>query len=325
MKRVPLKKLENSIIKPGFEEHLRPLLRYKGNQSLGRIHRMWNLMVSAMEHEASVADITQRLGQNAAYSQLCGPEKRVTAQAVGGFVGRLRDHPDVGKEMPQLLEYFLDTVAWYRIHRLTPISDPPPDFVRLAKGKTMPWVMGEFGVGDSVARRWFVECGYEPVHAGRLPLPKQWASFASKENNIELARRFDVSTQTVARWRSETGVVNLAQSRHVVAEGTIVYPFVIHDGGKPEHALLRKVNGAVPKHLDPVTRADICQDLVVGILCGDFSEDDLDLPAKEMTKRVFQMFPTKYGPVSLDDVILGTDDMRLVDRISEEDSLWARI
>ena len=99
----------------------------------------------------------------------------------------------------------------------------------------------------------------------------------------------------------------------------------ITDGGKPEHRLVKLVNAAVPKHIDADTRADICQDLLVGILCGDFSEDDLFLPAKQMTRRVMQMFPTKYGPMSIDAEIPGTDGFRLIDTLAEEDSLWASL
>jgi hypothetical protein len=89
--------------------------------------------------------------------------------------------------------------------------------------------------------------------------------------------------------------------------------------------LLRRVNAAVPKNLDPDLRADICQDIIVGILCGDFSEDNLTLPAKEMTRRVQNMFPTKYGMLSLDEIVPGSEGRTWLDNLSNEDSLWANV
>lgn len=323
MRKVSLAVLENKIVRPGIEEHLKPLLRYRGGQSLGRIHRMWNLVLSAKEHEATASDVTQRLVQNADYSQLCLPEKRVALVGLSSFVGRLLDNPHVAAEEPHLREYIRDLIPPYKLIRLIPLADPPPGFAEATRGKSIGWAMETFGHDYRLIRRWFDELGIAPVHGGLIPLPKQFHTFAPKEHNYELAKRFGVSTATVARWRSETGIVCNAAPKRMAEPGSLIYPFVIHDGGKPEHALLRKVNAAVPQHFDQETRADICQDLVIGILCGDFSEDDLLLPAKEMAKRVMRMFPTKYGPLSLDAIIPGTDDFRLIDTISEEDGLWA--
>lgn len=324
MKSVPLEVLENRIIRPGIEEHLKPLLRYKGAQRIGRIHRLWNLVISAKEHEATASDVTQRLLLNPAYSQLCVPDKQVTLQGLSSFVGRLLNDPQVMGEEPHLEEYIRDLIPPYKLFRLVPLASPPDDFAQKAKGKSISWAMDEYGHDYRIIRRWFEQVGIAPTHANLIPIPRQFRSFAEKEHNYELARRFEVGPATVARWRSETGLVCLAPRRtSSVPQGAIIYPFVIHDGGKPEHALLRKVNAAVPKHFDPETRADICQDLVVGILCGDFNEDDLLLPAKEMTRRVQKMFPTKYGPLSLDAALPGTDDFRLIDTLSEEDGLWA--
>jgi hypothetical protein len=124
---------------------------------------------------------------------------------------------------------------------------------------------------------------------------------------------------------SEAQIRARNSNRGSTAKSTpLLYPFLIHDAGRPEHDLLKKVNAAVPKGLSPDLRADICQDLIVGILCGDFSEDDLALPAKEMTRRIYKMFPTKYGPVSLD-ATLGSSDLRIIDTLTDEDSLWAHI
>lgn len=104
----------------------------------------------------------------------------------------------------------------------------------------------------------------------------------------------------------------------------LAYPFMVRDNGSDEHRLLRTVNAAVPKYLDPHMRADICQDLIAGLLCGDFSENNLTQAVKETTRRYNQMF-SRFGHVSLDAPMPGTDDLRLIDIITDEDSLWRRV
>lgn len=263
MKPVSLSQLENAVIKPGFEKHLKPLIMYRGNVTLGQAHRMWNLMVASMEQDCAVSDITQRLQHNPDFSHLCGPDKVKPMGAIASFVGRMLDNPKVMQEHSHLEDYVRGLLPPYKMRG-------PPSRVS------------------------------ETTYRSRNIGAGGWRILRSRPSDY-------------------AGNIKPTEAK------ALVYPFLIHDGGKPEHILLKKVNAAVPKYLDPETRADICQDLMVGILCGDFDVDDLNLPAKEMTKRVQQMFPTKYGPLSLDAIMPGTDDFRLIDTISNEDSLWARI
>jgi hypothetical protein len=89
----------------------------------------------------------------------------------------------------------------------------------------------------------------------------------------------------------------------------LVYPFLIHEP-RQEHELLNLVNGAVPKSLPEQVRADICQDLIVAILSGEMEKIELQGNVKEYTRKVFKMFPTKYGPLSLDAPPPWADDGR---------------
>lgn len=260
MTPISLERLETSIIKPGLEKHLRPLLMYKGGVTLGRIHRLLNLTIAGMEQDCTLADITQRLQANPEFSHLCGPEKLVQGSSLYSFFSRLEDNPDVANNVPHLLDY-----------------------VR--------------------------SLGGHRFHLQRLPLGcRDRRSLAAKP------------------WREYIGPVERPRHLKPRAEPRpqLVYPFLIHDGGKPEHDLLKRVNAAVPKWLPPDRRADICQDLIVGILSGEISIDALALPTKEMTKQVLKQFPTKYGDLSLDATI-GDTDLRIIDTLSEEDSIWARI
>lgn len=261
MKQVRLSELEDKIVRPGFEGRLKPLLAYRGQLTLGRAHRLWNMMVSAMLHEASKSDITQRLVMNADYSQLCGPTKPLQSMGLIGFASRLRDNPKVMAEMPHMAEY----VDWV----------------------IPPW------------KRFGLERISEVTHRSRNRGAGGWRVFQDRRT-----REF-----------------RLLSGRS--AQPVLQYPFLIHDGGKPEHDLLRKVNAAIPRHYAPEMRADMCQDLIVGILCGDFREDDLGLPAKEMTKRVVQMFPTKYGPLSLDAPIGDERGATWLEMVADEGRDWA--
>lgn len=299
MKPVPLSTLENAVIKPGFEKHLKPLLMYRGNLTLGQAHRMWNLIVSGMEQEASLSDLTQRFQLNAEFSHLCEPERPKQHLALYGFLSRLRDNPQVMGEAAGLAEY----VDWLngRHFRLTPISETTHRSRHMGAGRWRTFVDDRF-----VAK----------------PVPPEFAAVAATKSNAALMKQFKASIYNVGVWRRATGIP--APNERPIANSVIVYPFAIHDGGKPEHILLKKVNAAVPKYLDPDLRADICQDLIVGILCGDLDEDTLALPAKEMTRRVQKMFADKYGPMSLDQLV---DDRgtTMMATLTEEDSLWAKI
>lgn len=276
MRHVQLSALESKIIRPGFDEHLKPLLAYKGQMTLGRAHRLWNLMVSAMEHEATHADITQRLAHSVDYSQLCGPENKITFMGLRSFCGRLTDNPKVLAEMPHLGEY----IDWMLPRHKRPF--------RLER------------VSETTHRRRHLGAG-------------GWRTFIDRRSK----------SFRLASGRGPKPKIKKPDGR--IAAPLLVYPFLIHDGGRPEHALLRKVNEAVSKTLPPHMRADACQDLIVGILAGDFDPDNLTLPAAEMTKRVHKFCQNKFAEVSLDSQIPGTDGLRWIDTFSEEDSLWHRI
>jgi hypothetical protein len=228
MKHVPLATLENKIVRPGFERFLRPLLMYRGALSLGDVHRMWNLIVSAMEHEATVADVTQRLQHNPDFSQLCVPPGRRQAVSLYSFCGRLTGNPKVMAEMPGLAEYVDWLIPSYRRFSLERISEithrsrnlgaggwriffddraaePIPDrFADKARGKTIRWAREEYERGYFVVRRWFREAGLTPTHGNMLPLPDRWGEFATKEGNGKLALRFGVSAGVISRWREES-------------------------------------------------------------------------------------------------------------------------
>jgi len=287
MKTAPLAKLENAIIKPGIEKHLHPLIRFRGQVSLGRVHRLWNFAQSMMLQECeTTADGTARLALNPAFSHLAGPDKRVQSTGLRALASRLCATPEVQKLDPVLTEYIREIFP--APFSLIPVPEVTPN--------TKTW-----GVDN-----WRL---YYSRRAQNYFSREEWADYQRDRAIDRLRRALEKKRDAERRLRNAT------------APKTLLYPFVIHDGGKPEHDLLRAVNAAVPKWLPEEMRADVCQDLVVGILAGDFDKDNLKLPAKEMMARVQKMFPTKYGPISLDAIMPGTDDMRLLDMISEYDGI----
>ena len=106
-----------------------------------------------------------------------------------------------------------------------------------------------------------------------------------------------------------------------VSPKEIFYPYVIHkpnhdDGGAYDMMVL--VNNAVPKGLPDFLRADICQDLIVGLLSGEISKDELKGKVKGYTRKVFEMHPMKYGHLSLDAPLYSDSDRTLADIISSD-------
>jgi hypothetical protein len=257
MKSVSLERLQDKIIRPGFERFLKPLVMYRGNLSLGDVHRMWNLVMSSMEHEATVADVTQRLQLNPDFSQLCVPPRRRQAMSLYSFAGRLLDNPKVMAEAPGLEEYLNWLIPPYkRIGNLERVSE-------------VTYRSRNMGAGG-------------------------WRHLMSRPRK---PRVFEPRTSE------------------------IVYPFLIHDGGKPEHDLLRRVTAAV-RTGNPELKADLCQDLIVGILAGEFAEDDLYLPAREVARRASRLYPDKYRAVSLDSEINDDGDTWLA-MVADEGRDWA--
>lgn len=77
-----------------------------------------------------------------------------------------------------------------------------------------------------------------------------------------------------------------------------------------DHDLLLAVDRLVPKGLNPDTRADVCQDMLVAVLSGEVTLDNLAGERPKYMKQFFKMFPTKYGHLSLDmPLSFGGDEM----------------
>lgn len=295
MKPVSLNALANELAKPGFERELIPLLMYRGHSDLGRVHRLWNLTVAMMMHEVDTPGTgINHLHMNPEWSQLCFPQKRVQSCNMSGFLTRMRDNKPVTDLVPGLTDYVAYLKPRFYPYQRVPI------------------------VASSARCAWWRT--YTPKKLDPPPVPPDFFAKADGKTLLWAAEHYNRSLPVIARWFEQSGAVRSDPER---CAPVLAYPFLIHEAKKPEHELLHLINAAIPHNLPPDMRADMCQDLAVGILIGDFNKDDLYLPAKEVAKRVYRMFPTKYGPVSLDAIMPGTEDFRLLDTLVDEGRDWA--
>ncbi|MDB5584337.1 MAG: transposase [Bradyrhizobium sp.] len=105
-------------------------------------------------------------------------------------------------------------------------------------------------------------------------------------------------------------------------QDVLCYPFLPAANDRTEHDLLRRVNEVVSRNITPDRRADICQDLIVGLLSGEFGIADLEDRVSAVSKAVFRLHPERYAPVSLD-ANLDDSDATYLDRLADEDRDWA--
>ncbi|MGY3149248.1 hypothetical protein ACVWYQ_006247 [Bradyrhizobium sp. USDA 3397] len=89
----------------------------------------------------------------------------------------------------------------------------------------------------------------------------------------------------------------------------------------PSHEVFTAVDRAVPRHLDYHTRKDVMGDMMLAILEGQLSIEDAPRRYREFLRGTDRMFPTKYGPVSLDAPAFHDSDMPLIERVSV--GLWS--
>lgn len=318
-----LAKLENAIIKPGIEKHLIPLMMFKGHADLGSWHRKWNLLLAAREHECENLSHVARIQGRPEYSQLCMPPRPVLGATLQGFLSRVLLRPELDALAPGIVDYARSLTPFGRPWPLTPVSEFHRDShsSRMAWWRTLdPELIRERDERRArrAARKAARIAEYATGLAFRRELRAHRRALLFQHRDIERQARRSMRERERAAREAAREKAAREPKRFVLRETgatPLAYPFLIHDGGRPEHTLLHRINAAVPQGIMGDLRADICQDLAVGILCGDFDQDDLHLPAKEMMARIRKLFPSKWGPLSLDAIVPGTDNPRLIDTL----------
>lgn len=84
------------------------------------------------------------------------------------------------------------------------------------------------------------------------------------------------------------------------------YPFITSTPTK-DHELLLAVERLVPKAIPSDVRADICQDILVAILTGEQSLENIKDATPQFVKRLYREMPSRYGHLSLETPMFYSD------------------
>lgn len=95
------------------------------------------------------------------------------------------------------------------------------------------------------------------------------------------------------------------------------WPFQNEDRGDA-NKLVALVNGALPRGLPEQIRADVAQDMILGVLSGEIDEQGLEAHVRRYMRHHFKTVETPYLAVSLNQPVPGTDDRSWGDVLSTE-------
>lgn len=118
-------------------------------------------------------------------------------------------------------------------------------------------------------------------------------------------------------WRTDEWYAARAPKKIPYQKLTEFYPYISVTPTE-DHELLLAVDRIVPKGLNPDTRADVCQDMIVAILSGEVSLENMAGERPKYMKQFFKMFPAKYGHLSLDMPIFEDSKKTLGETIAAE-------
>lgn len=302
MRAANWRSLQDKVIRPGIEEKFIPLMLYRGQANIGRTHRLWNFAIACMEHDVVSYTEAVKLSHNPDYAHLCGPERPIKSHlSLSSIFGRLIENPNVTNNIPGLLDYSHSIRGW-KSH-LTPFSLVVSNFELAHIERYAPWRMvripttrpdGEFEI-DGVLLE--AKGGFIEVTVAEIIQHPDWKPLGL------FPRR--------GRPRK------LKEEKEEKSEPLLYYPYIVHDPLQmTEHEkLVMAVNAVVPSTLPEDLRADICQDIIVALLTGELTRERLADSARPFVKEAMKARPIKYGHLSLDAPVPGTEGMAWTDVI----------
>ncbi len=98
---------------------------------------------------------------------------------------------------------------------------------------------------------------------------------------------------------------------------TSFYPYLSRSTYSDD-ALMLQVDAAVPRGLSQQVRADVCQEILVGILSGEVRREDLSEAVRQYVKTVYQTYERHWNHCSLDSSLGVDDDRQLHDIMASE-------
>lgn len=125
-----------------------------------------------------------------------------------------------------------------------------------------------------------------------------------------IAREMGVEKSSVRGWRVQHSLpANFRQG--------------VHEAQNPRPSMsdvVRRVRRAIGRALPRDIADDAVSDLLVAILAGEIELTDIERDARKFGNRVLGDFASKFGARSIDEIVPGTDDMRLIDTLQDEPS-----
>lgn len=310
MKPANLESLKEKIIRPDFDKHLIPLLLYKGSRGIGWIHRGFNFAITMMESECGSFKEATKMSRSLEYAHLCGNRKPVEMQQVRSLFSRLRDHPEVTNNIPGLTEYCREVDG--RSYHLTPVSI----YADREKRKA-PWRVLDPYIAAWREHRVFLR-NERLDNARRSREERSRIRLLAKEQRLAWIAEKKAERDKLRADRRIAKEAEKARRKLASSPRALFYPYLIHkpSNGDKERQLLLAVHDAVPKRLPDHIRADVCQDLIVAVLSGDISQDDLRDSSSWYVGKVIKQHPFKYGHLSLDAILGEDDDRTLYDKFA---------
>lgn len=140
-----------------------------------------------------------------------------------------------------------------------------------------------------------------------LPRTPISAIASNKSKPPRRAYRCDPNRKTLARKQAEREKLDRYYGG-TVQPVPAFWPFAVRQA-PTEHEMLHLIDRAT-RGIPEQWRQDVCQDLVVAVLSGETTLENLHDAIPDHIRRVFQMHPIKYGDASLDAPVWGFEGSR---------------
>lgn len=146
------------------------------------------------------------------------------------------------------------------------------------------------------------------------------AKMTPEQRKRDSARRAALSRKYYAKQKAERDAVKAAQQAERQANAPAWRKEARAAFDRDHTGLQRRIHKAVPRHFPKDIRDDIAMDITVALLDGEISLSEIEARANHYARRNFQVREW-WSTVSLDLPIAGTNDLRLIDTLTQED-VW---
>lgn len=143
------------------------------------------------------------------------------------------------------------------------------------------------------------------------------------QNVLQTCHTLGVQYKTACAWASKFKLLLGNKPLRRVQDSR--WPFLNSD--RPAAAdLVKMVNGILPRELPEQKRADVAQEMILGVLSGDIDEADLRAQAIKYIRKYHANYENHFRDRSFDAVLGGDDNRNLHDMISDESATdaWNR-